>query len=77
MGRSVGGVVDPARWLPLGASAPGRARRAASPVALPAGQDHKKLSIQAVHQGLAFISAARPAHGQAAPGARALPTLIP
>jgi hypothetical protein len=41
----------------------------ASPAVIPAGQDLMKFSIQAVHQGLAFIDAARPAHGQGAPGA--------
>ena len=42
-------------------------RRAALPDVISAGQDHKKLTIQPVHQAMFLIDAARPAAGQVVP----------
>jgi hypothetical protein len=39
-------------------------RRAVLPVVIPAGQDHKKLTIQPVNQAMFLTDAARPAAGQ-------------
>jgi hypothetical protein len=57
------------RTVACKAMPPGTGPSCAPPAVIPAGQDQMKFSIQAVHQGLAFIDAARPAHGQGAPGA--------
>ena len=45
----------------------GRARRAALPDVIPAGQDHKQLAIQLVNQAIFLIDTARPAAGQVFP----------
>jgi len=42
-------------------------RRAGLLVVIPAGQDHKKLAIQPVHQAVFLIDTARPAAGQIFP----------